>query len=378
MALLQALLRFIANSAGKILNAAFGWAVVALFGEVSKGERTFLQVLVASAALWPVLAAGIVLPEIATLVLAFVPLPASVPRWPLRALWIGLAVLIPIVLGYVLAKRHPPHVKRPFYQSVLMGFPITFGIAAAFLIVLVTTPLQRIAWIAQGRRNEYAPMSAGSAEYHQTAVRIALALTEHGVTVRPRDPPFWLRWPTVVMRHLCGSALHNYVPDQPEYWRDETLFFVLYPNGVLFVGKEAEVARAHGVVVEALARSRVLQTFDPPARRVEQVLVAALDALETPDGETLARQLYRQVCRELARIETGYDEWQLLYRRALQIGRLIDGRPLLLDRQARVSLAPFPSTAGLARKSVFAVLIAGMLGGFTRRRKRPGSRAEVH
>jgi hypothetical protein len=375
MALLQALLRFIAKSAGKILNAAFGWAVVALFGEVSKKEQTFLQALVAAAALWPVLLAGIVLPDIATIVLAFVPLPHHAPRWPLRIVWTALALAIPLTLGVVLARRHPPKVKPPFYLSLLRGFPITLGVSLAFLIVLITTPLQRIVWLAQGRKNEYAPMSAGGAEYHQTAVRIALALTEHGVAVKPADPPIWLRGPTLVMRHLCGSALHTYVPDQPEFWRDDTLFFVLYPNGVLFVGHEGEIARAHGVVVEALARSRVLQTFEPAAREVEKRLIAVLDALAQHDG--LAKQLFRQVCRDLARIETSFDEWQLLYRRALQIGRLLDDQPLLLDRVATQAPRRALNARKLAQRGVLALLLGNALAALKHRR-RAGPRAEAH
>jgi hypothetical protein len=43
MAILQSLLALISRSAGKILNAVFGWAVRALFGRASETQRTLLR-----------------------------------------------------------------------------------------------------------------------------------------------------------------------------------------------------------------------------------------------------------------------------------------------------------------------------------------------
>src|SRR5207248_2726066 len=63
MAILQALISLIARSAGKILNAAFGWAVLALFGRTSPKEQTLLSAVVAAAAAWPFLLAGVVFPK---------------------------------------------------------------------------------------------------------------------------------------------------------------------------------------------------------------------------------------------------------------------------------------------------------------------------
>ena len=75
MALLQAILALITKSAGKILNALFGWAVRALFGQTTAREQTFLSVVVAAAVAWPVLLVGIAAPKVAALLVAFVPIP---------------------------------------------------------------------------------------------------------------------------------------------------------------------------------------------------------------------------------------------------------------------------------------------------------------
>src|SRR5580704_16521595 len=115
MALLQALLARISKSAGKILNALFGWAVRALFGQTTAREQTFLSVVVAAAVAWPVLLVGIVAPKVAALLLAFVPIPHAVPSWSVRLAWVTLALIIPFAVGIAVAAKAPA--KAPTSDS---------------------------------------------------------------------------------------------------------------------------------------------------------------------------------------------------------------------------------------------------------------------
>src|SRR4051794_34589230 len=108
MALLQALLSLVTRSASTILNAIFGWAVVALFGRTSPRKQTLLSGLVGMAAAWPLLCLGIAFPRLAALVLAFVPISQRVPAGVVRWLWLGLALAVPLAVGAVVAHQAPP------------------------------------------------------------------------------------------------------------------------------------------------------------------------------------------------------------------------------------------------------------------------------
>jgi hypothetical protein len=79
MAVLQALFAFIGRSAGRILNAIFGWAVRALFGSTSGREQMVLTGVVPMAASWPLLLIGVAAPRAAAFVLAFVPVRKVLP-----------------------------------------------------------------------------------------------------------------------------------------------------------------------------------------------------------------------------------------------------------------------------------------------------------
>src|SRR3954447_2847410 len=88
MAMLQALLALAFRSAGRILNMAFGWATVMIFGKVPQDRQIYLSVIAFGSMGWIVAVLGIVFPSFATFLLAFVPLPAWVDRtWVRLRCW---------------------------------------------------------------------------------------------------------------------------------------------------------------------------------------------------------------------------------------------------------------------------------------------------
>src|SRR5688572_4875571 len=146
MVLIQALISFLGKSAGKVLNAIFGWAVIALFGRTAPRQHALLSGVVALAVLWPLLLAGVVAPKTAAFFLAFIPLSKSVPESTVRIIWIALAIAVPVLVGLVVAAKPAPGTARePFVRRVLRGFPATMAIAAAFVLMFVTVPILRIA-----------------------------------------------------------------------------------------------------------------------------------------------------------------------------------------------------------------------------------------
>ena len=60
MALIQALIRLVTQTVGRILSALLDWAVVSLFGRVTGNRKLFLWGMMACAAAWPVLLLGVI------------------------------------------------------------------------------------------------------------------------------------------------------------------------------------------------------------------------------------------------------------------------------------------------------------------------------
>jgi len=365
MALLQALLALIGKSAGKILNALFGWAVRALFGQTTAREQTFLSVVVAAAVAWPILLVGIAAPKLAALVLAFVPIPHAVPAWSVRLVWIGLALVIPFAVGIAVASKAPRSEPRDSRKesrvlTVLRGFPITVGLAAAFIVMFVSVPVMRLAAVVRRRMSADVPLVTNDSAYHQVANTLCEVLNRHGFSLRPAVPGWWVGAPIRILTWLGGDAFRSYVPSQLEHFVSPDLELSLYPSGLLLRGTAQSVTWAHGLVAESVVHTEGLQTLDPKAqaleRRIRRVWKTydAAPARIVGSDENLVQTL-QQISGELGRLEVDFDDWQVLYRQILQVGRAIHGQRQLMDLEATKSQRgpgrPSGRPAPLARAS---------------------------
>jgi hypothetical protein len=342
MAILQALFSMLSRSLGKILNAIFGWAVLALFGQTSPRQKTVLSVLVALAALWPLLAMGVVVPTVATAVLAFVPPSAQGPTWLMRLIWSVLALAVPIAVGLAIAAKSPPGApSESFFKKVLRGFPITLGLACAFLIVFVSVPILRFVSLVKKLKDEHVPLVTSGDAYEDVARRLDDLFVRNEIDVSRADPPWWLDAPTAVLRKLGGRALRGFVPEHAAYWRGPRLEVALHPSDLLLRGARSVGTWAHGLIAEELADTPALQTFDPAAQELESQIrrVWRLYDENPPahrDSPVLQHRL-NEIVQKLGEIDITYDEWSILYRQCGQLSRAIEGRPQLLAKEAHMA-----------------------------------------
>ena len=355
MALLQALLALISKSAGKILNALFGWAVRALFGQTTAREQTFLSVVVAAAVAWPVLLIGIAAPKIAALLIALVPIPRAVPTWTVRLVWTTLALVIPFAVGLALATKAPPSPKGGRKESraltVLRGFPITVGLAAAFVVMFVSVPVMRLAALVRRQKSADIPLVTNDSAYHQVADTICDVLNRHGFALRPAAPGWWVAAPIRILTWLGGDAFRSYVPSQLEHFVSPELELSLYPSGLLLRGKANSVTWAHGLVAESVVHTDGLQTIDPKAQALERRIRRVWKTYDTAPPQIVGAenlvQALEQISGELARLQVDFDDWQVLYRQILQVGRAIHGQRQLMDLEATKAQRGAGRTSGV-------------------------------
>jgi hypothetical protein len=339
MAILQAILALITKSAGKILNAVFGWAVRALFGQTTSREQTFLTVVVGAAVAWPILLIGIVAPKIAALTIAFVPLPHWVPSWTVRLVWTGLAVLIPVGVGIAMAVKAPPSARdESRVLRVLRGFPITVGLAAAFVIMFISVPVMRFVALVRKEKSADIPLVTDAAAYHEVATKICEVLNRHGFAFHRAEPGWWVTAPTRILTWMGGDAFRSYVPGQLEHFEGGELQMSLYPSGLLLRGKPGRLAWAHGLISETVTHTEGLQTTDPKAQELERRLSRLwrtydMNSRQGNGVAALEREL-DAVTRELGKLEVDFSDWQILYRQILQLGRVIHSEPQVLDAEA--------------------------------------------
>jgi uncharacterized membrane protein YqjE len=337
MAIVQALIAFLSRSLGRVLGGLFGWAVVAIFGHTSPTEKLFLSGLLAAAGAWPVLLLGIAAPKIAVFALSFVPLSGSVPSWIVRLVWLGLAVVVPLAVGIVMAARRPETApRRHWLRHVVSGFAITVGLSAALLLTLATVPVVRVITLLRRQQDSQVPLISDATTYPQVARRAALTLERHGLPVRRRPPPWWLLAPLKILKKLGGEAFATRLPSRFAYLEGSGLILALYPSSLLIRGPEQDLARAQGLIVEDLSELPVWQTFDPRARDIERQIARVWQVYrERPedhrDAAPLLSRLW-EIVEEIRALPIEYDEWQVVYRKASQLRVALHGEWQLLER----------------------------------------------
>src|SRR5438874_10721463 len=99
MLVLQALIAAIFRSLGRILNTAFGWATILLFGKVPASRQVYLSITTFGSVIWLFVALGIAFPRLAAFMLAFVTLPAWFNDNWIRLVMLASAILIPPIVG---------------------------------------------------------------------------------------------------------------------------------------------------------------------------------------------------------------------------------------------------------------------------------------
>jgi putative superfamily III holin-X len=344
MAILQALLTLISKSAGKIVNAVFGWAVRALFGQTSAKEQTFLSAVVGAAVAWPLLLIGVALPKIAALMIAFVPIPHWVPSWTVRLVWTGLALLVPVGVGIALAAKAPPHSPpESMVKRIARGVPVTIGLAIAFIIMFVSVPAMRFAALVRGKKSADIPLVTDVHAYHQVAARLVDVLRRHGFPLQTRQPGWWVAAPTKILNIFGGDSFRAYVPDELENFVSPNLELSIYPSGILLRGARQHLTWAHGLIAETVVHTDGLQTTDPGAqgleRQIRQVWKVFDEDVVAHAGSVRLLARVGDMTRDLGALDVEFDDWQVVYRQLLQLERAIHGSRQLLDDEAAENVA---------------------------------------
>jgi len=336
MAVFQAIISFIGRTVGRLLSALLDWAVVSLFGRVTGNRKRFLWGMMAAAAAWPILLLGLVAPKAALFFFAFVPLSSSVPPGLVRSIWLAVAVLVPIAVGVTVGVQSPSGRRDGLAKSVLRGFPITAGLAAAFVILLITVPTLRVASLARGRHDIYVPLVT-TLESYPVAARIVLeTLERHGIEMASVEPPWWAALPSKILQRLGQGAFTGYIAEQTAYFRSGELEAVVYPNALLLRGPSDVVARAHALAVEALTgHPDMFQTVSADAQEIERQIQRVWSAYRlNPKAHENAGPLlsrFDEIAIEVARRPLPFDDWQVIYRQMLQLGRALCGQRQILE-----------------------------------------------
>jgi hypothetical protein len=333
IAIVQALLAAVFRSFGKILNTAFGWATLMLFGKVSQKRQLYLSVITFGSVLWFIAALGVAVPRVAAFLLAFVTLSEWVePHW-VRLDMLAAAVLLPLVIGVcsilMLDPAARPQGATAKIKAVLKGYPYTLGLALTLLTMLIFAPIHYLDVVGDVER----------------------ILRDAGMKPQRASASWMLRLPTKILTFFAGGAIDDLVAEQLTVLRADDGEVVLHRSDLVIRGRERQVTRTHALVTEHLTFTKAYLTWTKEAQQLEDRLGKAWREIRAGEP-ALARPLLTAVERDLRRLELSYEEWEVLFRELLVVERV------RLRRELGDSAEPPEPVAGTVERLQEGVAVA--------------------
>ena len=283
MAIIGSAFAMIGRFAGRLLNSALGWATLLLFGKVEGRKQTILQVIALGSLLWMVTVVGILLPDIGTFMLAFVPVPDGVDDSWVRLAMLAAALAIPLLIGaaaiYVTQADQRP-TGLGLVTGVLRGYPFTFVLAVTIATLAGVSLARKVRSLAKRREDAHVAVIVKPGGYGRVLDDLQRVLDRSGLPVRVQPAPAIISLPPRLLDAVAGRSIGSLVPDRLMMLNGEELEVLVYPSDVAISGPTTAMARARAAIAVELTESPAYLTTSAESQEIEDAYTLSLhDAL---------------------------------------------------------------------------------------------------
>ncbi len=379
MAIVGSVFAMLGRFAGKILNAILGWATLLLFGKVSGSKQTILLVVALGSLLWVVTLGGIMVPDIGTFLLAFVPVPDFIDEGWVRLAMLGLAVVIPLAVGaaaiYVTEADQRPQ-GAGLVAGVLRGYPFTFVLAVTIIVLAGVALVRKLQSVSKRWEDAHVPVVVKPGGYDRVLAALEGVLDDAGLDVAARPAPAIVSLPPRLLDTVAGRSLGGLVPDRLMLLVGRELEILVYPSDVSISGTKSATALARAAIATALVDAPAYLTTSAEAQRIEDDIAQVAGDRHDRDPISVRGRVarLRALDSRIARLMIPFDEWETVYRERLQVERdLLAG--VADDPRAPVAVqerepAAIDRAVALGTAALIAADAALLAAGFTRSRLR--------
>jgi hypothetical protein len=328
-----AVFAFVGRQLGRLLQLAFNWATLVLFGQVSKDKQLFLSLMALLALVWPIALLGVLVPSIGTFLLGFVTVPSWADWW-VRLAMLTLAILAPLGVGFLATKLRDSPVKGVgFVRALFSGYPNAVALAVVLLWLMVITPIVKVTAVLRRYDDAHVAIAVKPGGYDTVVDDLRAALERAGLQVRHAFAPWPFTLPGRILALAGGAGVRAMVPQHLSQLRARDFVLTIHPMDLALQGKTRALVTVRAAIVRELTFTQAYQTWSKEAHEIEDELLAASQG----HGDAAA------IGEHLNKAEVPFEEWEILYRMLLQV-RL---------RRARVSGGDAVAASDGAKRSLW-------------------------
>jgi hypothetical protein len=334
MTILISVFGFAGRFAGDLLMTALGWASSLLFGRVPRSHQVFLVLMMALSFLWVVAVVALLVPTVASTLLATTPHPPFVDNQ-----WVGTAVLLSVVglplavgaAGYLVPANGERADGVVIPREILRGYLLAPVLSGLLIFLAGVGIARKIRSKRHGWSDAHVAIVVKPGSYEQLVVDVRNALASADLRVTAGDAPWVLTLPARTLSHVAGRNIRNLRPDRLIVLTGSNLNVGVYPSDIAISGSVRRRTQARAAIVSRLATASAHQTTSKEAQEVEDRLgeIARPGGSAAPPPSARARKEFEEIDKTLLDLEVPTDEWDILYRIRLQIERdlLLGAKP---------------------------------------------------
>jgi hypothetical protein len=344
MIIVQALLTLVVHSLGRVVNMAFSWATVMLFGRVPQERQIFLSIVAFGSIVWLIVILGIAFPAVAAFLLAFVSLPKWVDDAWIRIGMVLVAVIVPPLVGESAIRAVDPD-KQPagmarIAGALLSGYRLSFGIAVALVALIVIAPVLWSRNLLRRWTTRHVPIVVHRHDYPDVLNDVQRALNAGGISAERGRIWGLLRVPTSVLALAAGGRIRG-LDAETARLSSGRIEILLYPFDLVISGEPAQVFRAQALAAEQLPHTKAYMTWSAQGNALEDRIRHLWMSVY---GNELSAREAAGAMSEVERIRhdlkstcLAYEEWEVMFREVLMAERDLLRRPAR-DEQIREAI----------------------------------------
>jgi hypothetical protein len=357
MAIAAPIFAFVGRQLGRILTTLLGWASTMLFGRVPQSRQLLLALMTFGSLAWVALLLGVLIPDVGTFLIAFVPVPDFVQeRWIRLAMLFG-AIVLPLFIGGA-GILIPEPADRPkgldLVKQLVRGYPLALLLAFTLAFLAVVGAVRKVRSIARRWTDAHVPMVVRPGGYGEVVDDLEDALDQAGMNVSSEAAPKVMSAPARLVGLIAGRGVGSLVPERLTLLKARDLEILVYPSDVSIAGRQGAVAQARAALATRLTATAAQLTTTKEAQELEDRIQAVanvephVDRAGRPIIDAEVRRELEAIDQALATLDVEYDEWEVLYRMRLQVERdLLRGHRVGEDLPGQAPAgAPAPAVGG--------------------------------
>lgn len=319
MIILQALIAWLSKSLGDLLNTAFAWATLLLFGKVPSNRQIVLSMLSLLSLVWLVAALGTFFPVAAHFLLSYAPHPDWINKELVsKVSWIVVGIL-PFFNGvlslFLEEKQSRPSTVAGWAAFTVNGWRLTLGLSITLALLIVIAPLDKLGEIIKQWKNEHVAVIIEPDCYGEVVDELERILETAGIKVSRTRPSAFTMIPLHLLAALAGKTLNRLVGQDLTKLIFEHGELEVRPSDLIVRGKRTKVNAIRSLILSSFCFGQAYLTWSKDANQIEDKMSAVWKQIKSESlSRSAALKRVHLLHNKLERAELAREEWEILFR----------------------------------------------------------------